>query len=217
MAELFSRMGDSTPIKAHIEISDLAMSRGGMPLFAGISTKVLNGDILWIQGDNGIGKTTFLGALAGLHMVDDGKISWRINDHPCQAGQITAYQPHASYAKPALTAREDLNFWASLYGTLTLAETALETVGLSTKKNVPTRKLSAGQRRRLALAKLVISQKPIWIMDEPAAAMDQDGLKLIDDLVRNHVARGGAAIIASHSPARVLSQATRKLTLRATS
>lgn len=208
-------MGNSQSIKAHIEVSNLAMSRGGMPLFAGISIEISNGDILWIQGDNGIGKTTLLGALAGLHMVDSGKINWTLNDAPCQAGQIAAYQPHRSYAKPSLTTREDLNFWASLYGASAMVTATLEKVGLTAKADVPTGKLSAGQKRRLALAKLITAQKPIWIMDEPAAAMDQDGVKLIDALVQEHVSKGGAAIIASHSAARALSKKTRTLTLRA--
>ena len=215
MAELFSRIGAANPIKARIEVSDLSISRGGTPLFAGLSISVSNGDILWIQGDNGIGKTTLLSALAGLNRAETGNVKWLADDQNCQAGDICAYQPHQSYAKAALTAHEDLAFWAKLYGTSSLTGDALEKVGLNEKANVPTKHLSAGQKRRLALAKLIISQKPIWIMDEPAAALDSDGTELIDNLVQTHVAKGGAAIIASHSGARALSGATRALTMRA--
>jgi len=215
MAELFSRRGAPDFSEVSIEINNLAMSRGGTPLFSGISTRVTNGDILWIQGDNGIGKTTLLGALAGLHMVDAGDISWRLDKTPCDPGHILAYQPHQTYAKAALTAREDLSFWATLYQTQIPPSEALDVVGLDTKANVRTGKLSAGQKRRLAMAKLIISGKPIWILDEPAAAMDQDGLVLIDTLLKRHSAQGGVAIIASHGAARRLSQATRILTLRA--
>ncbi len=216
MAELFSRIGAETPIKARLKVSDLSISRGGTPLFAGLSTSVSNGDILWIQGDNGIGKTTLLGALAGLNRAETGTVEWSADNQPCEARDICAYQPHKSYAKPSLTAHEDLTFWAKLHGTLSLTHHALEKVSLGPKANVRTQHLSAGQKRRLALAKLIISQKPIWIMDEPAAALDSDGTALIDELVQAHIARGGAAIIASHSGARVLSSATRTLTLRAT-
>ena len=215
MAELFSRIGAANPIKARIKVSNLSISRGETILFSGLSTSISNGDILWIQGDNGIGKTTLLGALAGLNRADKGIIKWSANDHSCQAGDICAYQPHQSYAKGALTAHEDLAFWAKLYGMSSLTNRALEKVGLKEKANVPTQHLSAGQKRRLALAKLLISQKPIWIMDEPAAALDSDGTELIDNLVQTHVAKGGAAIIASHSGARALSGATRALTMRA--
>jgi len=215
MAELFSRRGASDFSEVNIEINDLAMSRGGLPLFSGISTCVTNGDILWIQGDNGIGKTTLLGALAGLHVVDAGNISWSLDKTPCEPGHILAYQPHQSYAKAALTTREDLDFWAKLYQTQISSDETLNVVGLNTKTHVRTGKLSAGQKRRLAMAKLIISGKPIWILDEPAAAMDQDGLALIDTLLKRHSSQGGVAIIASHGAARPLSQATRILTLRA--
>jgi len=214
MAELFSRR--SAPYEnVSIHISGIAMSRGGTPLFSDLTTTIKNGDILWIQGDNGIGKTTLLGAVAGLHAIEAGNILWTHSERPCEASNIAAYQPHQSYAKPALTAHEDLNFWTKLYQSPISAEEALDAVGLKTKAKVRTAKLSAGQKRRLALAKLIVSEKPIWILDEPAAAMDQDGLTLIDSLLKGHIARGGSAVIASHGAVRSLSQATRVLTLRA--
>jgi len=198
-----------------LEAANLSMSRGGNVLFEGLSASVNSGDVLWIQGDNGIGKTTLLEALAGLSRPDVGDISWSANEHPSSANQLIAYQPHRSVAKAALTAKEDLRFWARIYGTAALTDKALEIVGLSNRHNIPAQNLSAGQRRRLALAKLIISQKPIWIMDEPGAAMDIGGIEIIDSLISQHIARGGSAIIASHGNTRKLSANTRKLTLRA--
>ena len=217
MAELFSRMGDQRFDTVAIELTDIAMSRGETPLFSGLSTRITTGDILWVQGDNGIGKTTLLGALAGLHRVDTGTINWTSENTPCQASKIIAYQPHQSYAKPTLTVREDLKFWARLHGAHLSLEGVLSWVGLETKGTLRTGKLSAGQKKRLALAKLIISHKPIWLLDEPAAAMDEVGTALIDGLLEAHIARGGAAIIASHEAARSISSSTRLLTLRAVS
>ena len=98
---------------------------------------------------------------------------------------------------------------------MSLVTEALDYVGLSEQADITTQNLSAGQRRRLALAKLIISQKPIWIMDEPGAAMDNSGVQLIDRLIAQHIERGGIAIIASHDTSRKLSTHTRRLTLEA--
>lgn len=198
-----------------LEISNLTMSRGDNVLFEDLSAKISSGDVLWIQGDNGIGKTTFLEALAGLSRPDSGDVSWIENEQITQSSKLTAYQPHKSFAKAGLTAKEDLSFWAQIYASAPLLDDALNYVGLSGRENVPTQNLSAGQRRRLALAKLIISAKPIWIMDEPSAAMDKSGVALIDRLISQHIHRGGLAIIASHDSTRKLGAHTRKLTLRA--
>jgi len=217
MAELFSRINAQSQMEAKIEVNNLSISRGWQPLFSGLSTIVKNGDILWIQGANGIGKTTLLGAIAGLLRADSGTVSWCLGSEPCEANKLIAYQPHQSYAKSTLTTFEDLSFWANIYGAQALLGPALKKADLMSKSDILTGALSAGQKKRLALAKLMISQKPVWVMDEPSAAMDKKGIQLIDHLIKTHVARGGAAIIASHSPARSLSSSTRKLTLKAAS
>lgn len=211
MTALFPKF--ETPTR--LEATNLTMLRGENTLFEGLSASVSSGDVLWIQGDNGIGKTTLLEALAGLSRPDAGDVSWIDDEEFRSANNIIAYQPHKSFAKATLTAKEDLSFWAQIYGSGALTDEALEIVSLSNRHNVPTQNLSAGQRRRLALAKLIISQKPIWIMDEPSAAMDNCGVALIDSLISQHISRGGIAIIASHDFTRKLSAHTRKLTLRA--
>jgi len=211
MTALFQQI--DKPVR--LEAVNLSMLRGENVLFEGLSARVNTGDVLWIQGDNGIGKTTLLEAFAGLSRPDAGDVSWIEDEQLSSANRIITYQPHKSFAKAALTTKEDLGFWAKIYGTAALTDTVLEVVGLSNRHNVPSQNLSAGQRRRLALAKLIISQKPIWIMDEPGAAMDIGGIKLIDNLISQHIERGGSAIIASHDSPRKLSTNTRKLTLRA--
>lgn len=197
-----------------LKVNDLTMSRGRRALFQDLTTNVTSGEVLWVQGDNGIGKTTLLEALAGLSRPDGGDISWYEAEQLTFASHVTAYQPHKSYAKASLSTKEDLTFWARIYHTAALVDTSLDYVGLTARENVSSQNLSAGQRRRLALAKLIISQKPIWIMDEPGAAMDSSGVALIDSLISQHIKRGGSAVIASHDTTRKLSAKTRKLTLR---
>lgn len=211
MTALFPQI--DKPIR--LEVNNLSMSRGENTLFEGLSANVQTGDVLWVGGDNGIGKTTLLEALAGLSRPDSGSVSWLENNQPRTAPHLIAYQPHNSFAKATLTAKEDLSFWGQIYESLNLVDEALNFVDLNSRKDVPTQSLSAGQRRRLALAKLIISRKPIWIMDEPGAAMDNSGAALIDELISRHIQRGGMAITASHDSTTSLGDHTRKLTLRA--
>lgn len=214
MAE-YSKQTEALFGAAEISIEDLAMFRGERALFSGVVASIKNGDVLWVRGDNGIGKTTLLGALSGLLSIDEGRINWSLEEQDCSPGDVISYQPHQSYAKGVLSALEDLAFWSKLHKNKRSLQRVLETVGLGKQSGVRTAKLSAGQKRRLAFAKLIISNKPIWILDEPAAALDQAGVVLIDSLVTQHISRGGAAIIASHGKPRSLSQATRLLTLSA--
>ena len=210
MTALFPEFDKTTSLQA----SSVSMSRGGSILFEGVNAHINAGDVLWIKGDNGIGKTTLLEAFAGLSRPETGTMTWSSNDIDVPANRIAAYQPHNSFAKPALTAKEDLRFWAQLYGTASKVNEALNSVGLKDRYSIPSRGLSAGQLKRLSLAKLILSQKPIWIMDEPDSAMDKSGTTLIESLVEQHLIRGGSVIIASHKPPQKLGANTRSLTLR---
>ena len=195
----------------------LALSRGGVELFSNITVSIASEEILWIHGGNGIGKTTLLDGLCGLLRPDTGRIDWQHDRAPCQPSDIIAYQPHLSFAKDVMQAHEELSFWAQMHGGEDYVELALDYVGLTSKADVPCGKLSAGQKRRLALANLIVSQKPIWVMDEPTAAIDKAGRDMVDALICAHITRGGGAIIASHNPARALGPKVRKLTLEAAS
>jgi len=213
MTALFPQIDSSMRLLAE----DLSQSRGGVTLFDGLNASMSSGDVLWIKGNNGIGKTTLLEVLAGLSRPDIGSVTWQSGDTALTADKVIAYQPHLSFAKAALTAKEDLSFWAKIFRSRDKTDAVLEFVGLGERANVPSQNLSAGQRKRLALAKLVLSNKPIWIMDEPDAAMDADGVALIDRLIGKHIHRGGSAIIASHAAPRKIGTQTRKLTLNAPS
>ena len=212
MAE-YSKQTNAPFGDVRISIENLTMFRGERTLFSDVSASIKNGDVLWIRGDNGIGKTTLLRALSGLLSTDEGRIKWNLDQQDCSPGDVIAYQPHQSYAKGVLSAVEDLAFWSKLHKDRHPLKSVLEMVGLGGQTGVRTAKLSAGQKRRLAFAKLIISDKPVWILDEPAAALDKTGVALIDSLVTRHISRGGATIIASHGKPRSLSQSTRLLTL----
>ncbi len=204
-------------MSAYLTFNNISVSRGHTLLFEGLSLTLSSGDVLWIQGTNGVGKTTLLYLSTGLARPDTGALTWYKDNMPVEASEVVSFQGHQDALKPQLTAFEDLSFWADLCEYSGDLEPVFHQIGLQSRKDVLTGKLSAGQKRRLSLARLLISQKPVWIMDEPSAVMDTAGRDLIDHLIHEHVSHGGCAIIASHSPARKLGVSPRLLTLNAES
>lgn len=206
----------STQQQSHaLTLNDVGLSRGDHPLFGGVSLSVVSGDVVWIGGDNGIGKSSLLRLMTGLSRVDNGEILWTQNNANCAAADLIAYQGHQDAFKPTLTAKEALEFWADIMNISVYAAALLTAVGLGVRADVPCGHLSAGQKRRLSLARLMLSQKPIWIMDEPTAAMDAEGVELIHGLIAAHVALGGSAVIASHHAPRISGVRTRQLIIKA--
>ena len=200
-----------------LDVSDLALSRGGHRLISGLTLTVAPGELLWVGGDNGIGKSSLLRVICGLSRPDEGYLGWTQNSVPCAATEVIAYQGHLDAFKPNLTSREALSFWADVMDKDIDITHLLETVGLKSRADVPCGHLSAGQKRRLSLARIILSAKPLWIMDEPTAAMDADGVALIHGLIGAHIARGGSAIIASHQSPVIAGLRTRQLVLEAAS
>ena len=198
-----------------VSVTDLALSRGAALLFSGVSFSIEPGQLIWVNGGNGMGKTSLLRLLAGFSRADSGTIEWVKDGQAVVAKELIGFQGHHDAFKSALTARESLAFWADMMDVHDDADRVLSAVGLSTRADVRTGALSAGQKRRLALARLMLSQKPLWVMDEPTAAMDTKGVALIHSLVEGHIGAGGSAIIASHNPAQTMSAHTRRLTLSA--
>ncbi len=186
-----------------------------MTLYSDLTFSLISGDVMWIQGRNGIGKTTLLRQAAGLSRAETGDIFWQCDENICRAADIIAYQSHSNALKPSLSVTEELSFWSELSGFSGSLNTVLERVGLGGKTMLRTRALSAGQKRRLAIARLIVSGKPLWIMDEPAAAMDAAGQTLIYDVIDEHITQGGAVIIASHGKAARLGAKAIRLTLEA--
>lgn len=173
--------------------------RAGAAIVRGVSFALSPGEGLQLFGPNGSGKSSLLSMFAGLIPPAEGAVRWRIGDEelagPPEGGVF--FLGHDASVKPALTAGENLRFWAKTYGGGDVAQ-ALEAVGASGLGALRARSLSAGQRRRIDLARAVIANREVWLLDEPAAAIDRDGVKIIRRLIGDHLARGGIAIVATH-------------------
>jgi heme exporter protein A len=181
-----------------VEARDLACNRGGRLVFSGLSFRIANGGLLAVIGPNGSGKSTLLRVLAGLLGPEAGALRFegRREEEP-----ITHYLGHVDALKAALGLRETLLFWAALYGAEGAERNirgAAERVGLGHALDLPVGVLSAGQRRRAGLARLLIAPRPLWLLDEPTAALDREGEALLERLIVEHLAAGGLAIVAAH-------------------
>jgi heme exporter protein A len=186
--------------------ANLAVGRGGRVLIENLNFSLENGRALVVAGPNGAGKSTLLRALAGLLPPASG--AWSLtsgaNDAP-EPGALAHYLGHAEASKPALTARENLEFWRAMLAipgpaSLHTPDSALKALGAPQIVDLPVAYLSAGQRRRVALARLLLAPRPIWILDEPLTALDASGQALLNTLMREHLALGGILIAATHAP-----------------
>ena len=188
-----------------LEVRNLACTREDRTLFAGLSFRLAPGHAIQIEGPNGSGKTTLLRMLCGLRLPDEGEIRWNGADISEERAAFLSdlnYIGHAHGVKGELTPLENLRVARSLAARgndLSLDE-ALARVGLFGFEDVPARTLSAGQRRRVALARLLINPAPLWILDEPFTAIDVQGQKQIEDMITAHVLNGGMAVLTSHHP-----------------
>lgn len=172
-----------------LNVSDLRIARGGLPVLEGISFVLTPGSALILRGPNGSGKTTLLRCIAGLQPPLNGTVTGGEDE--------IAYAAHSDGLKPALTVSENLTFWASVFGTQSI-EPALEAYNLTTLRDRPAGALSAGQKRRLGLSRMLVTGRAIWVMDEPTVSLDQASVALFADAVRRHMAAGGSALIATH-------------------
>jgi heme exporter protein A len=182
----------------------LACVRGERVLFEGLSFRVSAGQALAVEGANGAGKSSLLRMLAGFLTPRAGRLVLKIgadeSDDAEERGKFIGWLGHQDGLKPQLTVHEQLTFFARLHGSAADIGTALEEVGLARQKDFPCRYLSAGQKRRLALARLMISKRSLWLLDEPFAALDRDGQALIARQMALHCGQGGLIIAATHDP-----------------
>ena len=180
---------------------DLACIRGGREVFAGLDFAAESGDALVVTGHNGAGKTTFLRLIAGLLEPAQGRIE--LSDGAPDTGlpEQAHYLGHRDALKPALTVLENLQFWyAFLGGRDAPVASALDRVGLGGLANLPAGYLSAGQRRRFSVARLLVAPRPIWLLDEPSAALDSAGQERLLGLMQAQLAGGGIIVAATHAP-----------------
>ncbi len=173
-----------------LSVTDLACARGGVPVVAGLSFAVAAGEALILRGPNGSGKTTLLRTLAGLQPPLAGVID--------AAPDAIAYGAHADGLKPALTVAENLAFWASVYGNPAGPQAAMEAYRIADLAHRRVADLSAGQKRRASLARLLVTGRPVWALDEPTVSLDSTAVGHFAEVVRAHLEAGGAAVIATH-------------------
>jgi len=187
-----------------LEIRALGCSRGDSRLFRDISFTVAAGEWIGIRGANGSGKTTLLRCVAGLTRADAGSVLWKgrpTNEAGSEFRAAMLYSGHAPGIKDELTAAENLRDVLALRGAAPSDEAlraSLETVGLGRIRHVPARRLSAGQRRRIGMARLALDPATLWILDEPLTALDAAGEAMFAGLLDRHLQRGGSALIATH-------------------
>lgn len=178
-----------------LTITDLALDRGGWRLFEGLSLEAPPGAHVALTGPNGAGKTSLLRAIAGFLRPSAGTIAFGDEDRETHLH----FLGHRDGLKAPLDARAHLRFWADLLGGEAV-DAVLERVGLGRVADLPARTLSAGQGRRLALARLLASPRPLWLLDEPAASLDAAGKALLERLIADHCAGGGIVVAAVHEP-----------------
>ena len=178
---------------------NIAAARGGRAVFAGVSFALRNGDVLAVRGPNGAGKSTLLRVVAGLLRPAAGEIAVETAASD-GSERLPHYLGHLDALKAPLTVRQNLAFWARLWRTDEReVDAAILAVGLAKLTGLPARVLSAGQRRRAALARLMLAPRPLWLLDEPTASLDAAGEALLGELLASHAARGGIVIIATHA------------------
>jgi len=172
-----------------LRVNELAVARGGVPVLSGVSFGVAPGTALILRGPNGAGKTTLLRTIAGLQPALSGQIDG--------ADETIAYAGHADGLKAMLSVAENLMFWAQVFGNSDI-EPALAAYQLDPLRDRLAGTLSAGQKRRLGLARLMVTGRPIWVLDEPTVSLDADAVAMFAAAVTAHLGAGGMALIATH-------------------
>jgi heme exporter protein A len=179
---------------AMLDVRDLALSRGERLLIRGLSFTLSPGQLLLLRGPNGIGKSSLLLLLANILRPEAGSVAWARAEPP-----PLHFLGHQTGVKPRLTLAENLAFWRAINGPTGLPPgEALDEVGLGDIGNIEAGHLSAGQTRRLALARLLVTDRILWLLDEPTASLDADGDALVARLIARRLATGGAVIAATH-------------------
>jgi len=187
-----------------IEAKRLACSRGAAALFRDVSFTVSAGEALALRGPNGSGKTTMLRCIAGLTRADAGEVLWKGSSIGTQRAAYHAelvYGGHLAGIKDDFNAEENVRMALQLRAVSrgdAEIQAAIDAAGLARRRSVPARRLSAGQRRRIGLARLALDPALLWLLDEPLTALDDEGQKLFGTILERHLARGGLALVATH-------------------
>ena len=183
-----------------LEGSGLACVRGGREVFSGLGFALSGGEALLVTGRNGAGKSSLLRMVAGLIRVTGGQLAITGADPDKTVAEQAHYLGHQDALKPSLTVAENLGFWMRYLGGTGTPQTPLAAVGLAGLADLPAAYLSAGQRRRLSIARLVAVNRPIWLLDEPTSALDREAQDTLKGLMQRHLSGGGLIVAAAHGP-----------------
>jgi heme exporter protein A len=178
----------------------LGLVRGGRRLFQDLGFAVAGGEVLAVTGPNGAGKSSLLRLIAGLLRPSEGCVTLEGGPEDRTTGTLAHFVGHLDGVKAALTASENLEFMRAILGGRPNGSSTLATLGLGRLADVPAGMFSAGQKRRLALARLLTAPRPLWLLDEPLTALDAEGQTLFASLARAHLSRGGLVVAATHAP-----------------
>lgn len=189
------------PFIGNLTIKNLACLRNEQVLFRNVNLSLSSGNVLFLQGENGSGKTSLLRILCGFRMPDEGEILW--SDKPVSSVpeyfQNISYVGHKNGIKDELTVEENLNLMRSMATASEIkTEHVLKQIGLFKRADVLTRQLSAGQKRKLALARLMMTENSFWVLDEPFTSLDKAAVEFFELLIKKHITRGGMLILTSH-------------------
>ena len=180
---------------------NLSIERGGRTVFEGLSFRMASGQALLVTGPNGAGKTTLLRTIAGFLSPIAGRVTLSGGNRDMTVAEQSHFVGHLNAVKANLSAAENSAFWAGfLGGSVGLVDRALALFGLAALADIPAGFLSAGQRRRLALARLLVVPRPLWLLDEPTAALDAEATTTLVESIDAHVEEGGLAVVATHLP-----------------
>jgi heme exporter protein A len=184
-----------------LSATDLACRRGGREVFAGVHFSVAGGESLAIRGRNGAGKSSLLRMVAGLIRIAGGQLSFEGGDPELSLGEQAHYLGHLDALKPSLAVEENLHFWSAFLGAARVDLSGpLRAVGLDALADLPAGYLSAGQRRRLSIARLLAVRRPLWLLDEPTSTLDAAAQLRLGEIMRAHLAGGGIILAATHGP-----------------
>jgi heme exporter protein A len=183
-----------------LEASGLTCVRGGREVFSGLGFALSGGEALLVTGRNGAGKSSLLRMVAGLVRIAAGRLAADGGDPEKTVPEQAHYLGHQDALKPSLTVAENLAFWVRYLGGTEPPGPALAAVGLAALADLPAAYLSAGQRRRLSIARLLAVKRPLWLLDEPTSALDREAQDALAGLMRQHLAGGGLIMAAAHGP-----------------